>query len=155
MAAREPSVAGRLENWSKVISMVIAVAGVLIGIYEFQSQQRYNETHEFKLRIWEQRLSEYTKLSEISGKIIVCIDWRKNKAAQDSLSQKFHELYYSTLPMVQDTSVEKRLIDFNLALLDYNNEIETDEIILKKKQLHLMEALGVSIRNINHLIEDE
>lgn len=135
----------------KMMSTLLAIAGVIFGVYKFNSEQRQNETHVFKVRLWERKLDTYSLLSRVTGDIIVV---GKNHALFDSLVFEYSKLYFSSLPLVQDSLVEEKLIDFDLALTDYKNDIK-DLAYLKKKQYRLMQRLGISIQQLNEIIEQQ
>lgn len=137
-----------IDNATKIISSIITVGGFIWGIITFQTEQRVNETLEFRRKLWEKRLDTYNKLSEITGKLIV---YRNNEQAFDSLQERFDFLYYSSMVMVEDTLVEDRMISFSNAIKDYKEKRKT-EIHLKFKAIELMKEMSKSLKKKQELL---
>jgi hypothetical protein len=131
-----------LENSLKVLTALITAAGFIFGIITFQAQQKNIQTENFKMKLWEKKLNIYTDLSDIAGNIII---YRNDSLSLDSLIDKFDKIYYSSIILVQDDSVEASIRSYKDALSDYRQEIKSI-IYLKKHQVSLMHALGRSLK---------
>ncbi len=147
---KEPKSEDKIDLLAKVIPSLVAVAGVIVGVWQFHAKQQQEETLEFRRKLWEQRMNTYSRLSETTGAIII---YRNDATALDSLSKTFQRMYYAAMPMVQDEAVEQKLIDFNLALIDFL-EKKKDEQYLKSKQIQLMKELGVSLKRTSEILEE-
>ncbi len=146
-----PSSPNFIDIFSKLITALVAAGGFIWGIIKFQEEQRFNETHEFRIRLWEKKLQTYSKLVDVTGNIIIS---RNDSESLDSLENEFDLLYYSSMIMVEDENVESKMIHFKEALSDFRNEIKKEQY-LKRKQIHLIEAVKESLRAGQKLILDE
>lgn len=140
-----------IDSISKVVATLIAVGGFIWGIIEFQQRQLYNETHEFRRRLWENRLETYTRLQDVTGLIIVK---RNDSKALDSLQSEFDRLYYSAMIIVEDQRVEAKMVELSEALRDFKDGVKK-ESFLKKKQIELMRELSISLKRKQNLLFDE
>jgi len=140
-----------IDGISKILTALIAVGGFIWGIIEFQQRQLYNETYEFRYKLWEQKLKTYTELRNVSGDIIV---YRNDSKKLDSLQAVFDRLYYSAMIMVEDTAVEEKVIDYREALSDFRDDIKSENY-LKKKQIEMIRELSSSIKKRQKLLFDE
>lgn len=131
-----------LDSILKIISALIAAAGFVFGIVTFQAQQRNIQTESFKMKLWERKLSTYNELAEIAGNIVI---FRNDSLALDSLVDKFDKVYYSSLILVQDDSVEVKVRAYKEALADYRQGYKSI-LYLKKCQIYLMQAIGNSLK---------
>jgi len=131
-----------LESILKITSTIIAVGGLLLGIVTFKSQERYTQTQNFRIRLWERKLDVYTVLADIAGDIIV---YRNDSTALDSLQDKFDKIYYSSLILVQNDSVEAKIRIYKDGLSDYRQGIKSIHY-LKEKQIDLMRKIGIALK---------
>ncbi len=142
----------KIDQWSTIISTLLAIAGIIIGVWEFNYQQRVTQTQVFKQKIWEQKQETYSGMARITGQIIV---YRNDSVALDTIRVKYQNLYYSFMPMCEDVSVEKELIDFNTQFEMYQRyKNQTNELLLKKHQILLSKSLGISIKHIADVLMD-
>jgi hypothetical protein len=130
------------ENRLKLVSTFIAVAGFIFGIYTFKAQENVTQTQSFKMKLWEKKLDIYSSLANITGDIIIN---RNDSLALDSLQDKFDKIYYSSLIMVQNDSVEYKVRVYKDALSDYRQGIKSI-LFLKVKQIELIKSIGVALK---------
>jgi hypothetical protein len=130
------------ENAIKIIPTLIAVAGFIFGIYTFQAQQRTTQTQAFKIKLWDKKLEVYSQLVAVSGDIII---YRNDTTALDSLIDKFDKIYYSSLILVQNDSVEHNVRLYKDALADFREGIKSI-LFLKEKQINLMRKIGEALK---------
>lgn len=140
-----------IESISMIIASLVAAGGFVWGIIEFQQRQFFNETHEFRRKIWERKLETYTELQNISGNIII---YRNKPEILDSLLVEFEHLYYSAMIMVEDSLVESKVIAYREALNDFKEGIKGEQF-LKKKQIEMMRELSSSLKRKQKLLFDE
>ncbi|THH34347.1 hypothetical protein [Neolewinella litorea] len=136
---------------SKIVAALIAAGGFIWGIIEFQQRQFFNETHEFRWRLWEERLKVYTDLQQVSADIII---FRNDSIALDSLEEKLDRLYYSALVVVEDPEVEAKVIEYRESLNDFRQGIK-DSHFLKRKQIDMMKGLSASLKKRQQLLFDD
>ena len=143
-----------IDSFSKIVASLVAAGGFVWGVVEFQQRQFFNETHEFRRRLWERKLETYTNLQNISGNIII---HRNNPELLDSLQVEFDRLYYSEMLMVEDSLVEAKVIGYREALNDFIEGVkgEKGEHFLKKKQIEMMRELSTSLKRKQELLFDE
>lgn len=140
-----------LEIGTKIVTAVVALGGLIWGIVEFQKNQEFNETHELRKKLWDERFETYAKVQAVTGMIIV----KKNDPkALDSLKNEFDLLYYSTMVTVEDSTVEDKMIEFANAFDDFRQGIKKDSF-LKKKQIELMRAIANSQKKNQDLLTNE
>ncbi len=147
----KPSIWNYVDSISKIVAALVASGGFVWGIIEFQQRQLFNETHEYRRRLWEKRLETYTKLQEVTGMIIVK---RNDSKALDTLENRFDQLYYSSMIMAEDTLVEAKMVELAEAIRDFRAGIKKDAY-LKKKQIELMRELSISQKKRQKLLFDE
>jgi len=143
-----------MESILKIVSTLIAVSGFIFGIFTFQTQQRTTQTQNFKMKLWERKLEVYNQLAGITGDIII---YRNDSLALDSLADKFDKIYYSSLILVQNDSVEAKVRVYKDALADYRQNIKSI-LYLKEKQVALMkktnlEEASVSVDSMKTIFE--
>ena len=131
-----------LDSILKITSSLIAAAGFVFGIVTFQTQQKNIQTESFKMKLWERKLSTYNELADIAGNIVI---FRSDSLALDSLVDKFDKVYYSSLILVQDDSVEVKVRAYKEALADYRQGYKSI-LYLKKSQIYLMQAISNSLK---------
>jgi hypothetical protein len=139
----------RYELILKALAPVLTVAGILLGVWEFQAGERnqrerdlrsiaIQDSLEFKRKIWEQQLSVYRDLSNTIGQIASST----NTAAFGTAAAKFEEMYWGAAVFTEDREVEQSLHKVHLALRDFR------EGRLQADQLRLVAASAVeTLRN--------
>ncbi len=164
-----------LAQLSSIITTILAIVGTIVGIWEFNYQQRVTQTQIFKQKIWELRQSVYTNIAKATGEIIV---FRNDKKALDSIKIKYQNLYYSFMPMCEDATVEDSLIAFNVQFEIYlkqmdakkqmadsllkkpnanierllQNISEKQGDLLKHAQIGFVKSLGVSMKHVEDVL---
>jgi hypothetical protein len=131
-----------IDNMLKIVTALITAGGFIFGIITFQAQQKNIQTENFKMKLWEKKLDIYTSLSDIAGNIII---FRNDSLALDSLIEKFDKIYYSSIILVQDDSVEANIRTYKDALSDYRQGFKSI-LYLKEHQVCLMRAIGQSLK---------
>jgi hypothetical protein len=128
----------------KILTPIITIAGLLIGIWQFNVEQADKDKLEFKRRVWEKQLDAYTNIATITSKIVT----ENNKIAKDSLSREFEQLYWGKLPLFDDNSIQLSLKQFHDLLNDEENNIKdmNDEYILKEAAYRLIKNCQASLR---------
>lgn len=118
---------GKLIQW---LPILISVATVLIGIFEFNSQQRANiELEYFKLKAndstnfsnkqWEHKSEIYVQISQIVGNII---SFQKDERIDTAQIKKFSKIYYGESILVEDSIVNVAMTHFKRSIDDYNRK---------------------------------
>ena len=130
------------------VGMVVTAATVLISVFVGLYQFKEGELNKIKLenqlllqkdkiafqrQLWLERLSTYRKVAETAGAIIA--NAGDAKKAADSIAQ-FTSIYWGTMIFVQDKTVEEPMIEFAIALRDYEKGWRSlDELKLKANSL--------------------
>lgn len=122
-----------VDNIVKLLTPLIAILGLLVGIWQFNQQQTVNDKMEFKRKIWEKQLDAYSEIADLTSRLVTA----KKDQKIDSLSQRFEQLYWGKLPLFEDTVVQRSLKDFYDALHDYTGGVtDVDNPDLLKKQAY-------------------
>lgn len=128
----------------KIIAPILTVIGLLVGIWQFtkgqaaQLEREYkllaeNDRLEFKHRMWEKQLDVYTKISNVVGRIAAG-NQQKGELQKDI--DQFYNLYWGDMIYVEDSAVEKAMIEFHVEIQDYLKGIGTkDRLKIRAKQL--------------------
>jgi hypothetical protein len=134
-----------LDYFVKLITPLITIFGLLIGIWQFNRQQSFNEKLEFKRKMWEKQLDAYTQISDNVSKIII----ENDRNRLDSLSRKYEELYWGKLPLFTDKNVHYSMKEFREILQDHLNGIKNlnDGNLLKKSGYKLINNCQKSIHD--------
>jgi len=136
---------GKAELWIKLFTPVITIAGILIGIWQFNEGQKTlqekalaQREHELqKLMIGNQfealarfkeiQAEKYKEATEIISKIIYT-DSYQSQEFNDSL-ERFWQLYYVELSAVEDLQVEQAMVQLgnHIRELQKQNFIDLSE----------------------------
>jgi hypothetical protein len=109
-----------------VFATLTTVAGILVGIQQFNSGQRHNtvlqnsllvekDRIEFKRRLWLERLNVYRAVAESAGKVVARLD---DPEKLKEAAREFLALYWGAMILVEEKPVERAMIDFMLELRD-------------------------------------
>lgn len=126
------------------VTAITVLVGVFFGLYQFKEgeinkvkleNQLLTQKDEiaFQRQLWLERLATYRKVAEAAGAIIANANDSKKMA--DNVAQ-FTSLYWGTMIFVEDKSVEQTMIDFSIAIKDYEKGWRTlDELKIKANSL--------------------
>ena len=130
--------------WLGIVAPVLTVAGLLVGVWQFNRGEE-NKTHleynliakkdrvEFQRKLWLDRVSTYRSVAEIVGRI----------AAHSTKDPKFQELresfegaYWGLMILVEDKNVEKAMIQFHDEIDDFQKgRSDADRVKQRADQL--------------------
>jgi len=108
-------------------NILLAIAGLLVGIWQFnkgeidKTQQEYKSLQEkdridFKRKLWLERLEAYRATADEVGKISA----HGNLDARfDSELQSFQAAYWGRMILFEDPEVERAMADFNAVAQDF------------------------------------
>jgi|GEM_PF-7126114 len=133
----------KTEVIARIVGIVTTVAGIIIGVWQFNSGQRQNEKMEFKRRMLEKEINTYENLAKVTGEILVHAN---DSMKMDSLRLEFDRLYYTSMVMTETDSVSYLMIKTRNELLDYQNH-ESNIKRVKQRIIHLMDACKASLRD--------
>jgi hypothetical protein len=134
-----------LDTIVKVVGLIISVATVFIGIWEFNRQERTTNTIEFKRKIWEKKLDAYMQLDSLTSLIA-------NETVDTLLNREIRQLdllYWGKLPLFDDPTVEEAVKDFRNKAKDKQEHIEDifNPNILKISAYTVVKSCQKSINN--------
>ncbi|MBO0360708.1 hypothetical protein J0X19_22295 [Hymenobacter sp. BT186] len=154
----EPSSFNWSEQLGKLAAPALTAAGLLIGVWQYQDQQAYNEALEFKRTMWSKRLAAYEEISMVAAQLVTAFPSEvplvagipptaqpRENTQFDSLSRRFYVLYWGKLPLVDDSKVSSALKQFNDELKSVELG-ESNEIILKQKGYFLVKTCQNSLQ---------
>lgn len=153
-----------------ILGPIITVAGVLVGVWEFnagederrKSEQaaRLDQIHlemrkddlEYRRLLRQQQLQTYTTISTLVGKIAAT----PAGPARQNAAQAFEAAYWGAMVMVEDPAVQQAMRDFHDELHDETAGLSHDPDRLKVRADLLAEACRKSLQaNTNAAPEDK
>ena len=141
------------ELYLKFISLVLTLANVSIGFWQYLDEQSFQYEIEFKRKMWQKQLDGYTEICKYSGLIANRpeVDFEENV-------NHFGSLYWGEMLLIEDTEVRDAMKDFYMAIHDYHPEDQDTHFRLKYKAKALADACRASSKESwlsNKLIEKE
>jgi hypothetical protein len=141
----------RLDMLLKFLPLLITVAGLGIGIWQYKDQQAFSSSQEFQRATWSKQVAAYEELGEVAAQIVTSYQNRDSAEFAQSITD-FNLLYWGKLPLVMDKQVEEELKAFydecNLAKkIGVHYQRKEDAIPLKIRGLTLMQACQKSSHN--------
>ncbi len=138
--------------WLAVLGPVLTVAGLLVGVWQFNAGERNRvelenqllrekDTIEFKRKLWLDRVATYRSIAELAGGIAASDKKDKEFAV---LVQKFRASYWGLMILVEDPAVTKQMVNFWADIHNFE-EGWTDANSLKVRAQQLGEACRASI----------
>jgi hypothetical protein len=136
----------RKRNWDVglgIVAPLVTVATVLVGVWQFtagernrvrleQSLVQKKDDLDFARRLWLERMKQYRAVAELAGKIVANLEEDKKK----ELMREFDAAYYGAMILVEDRDVEKAMVDFRVALKDFDEGwIGVDRLKLRADEL--------------------
>jgi hypothetical protein len=106
-------------NWDlifKIIGAVVAVGGLVFGIYQFQSQKDNGNSEKEKM-LREQKVELYRKATEIAASFPQASDPKEAEAKK----KEFWSIYYGQLSIVEDENVKNAMMKYGGALKAWEN----------------------------------
>lgn len=112
---------GSKETWDvvlKVSGTIATAAGIVIGVWQYNSKAAEEKEMEFKRTMYTKKLAAYEKVGQcVANLLLIHHDDQQyietaDVPAFDSCEKVFRELYWGAMPLVQDTSVERMMIRF-------------------------------------------
>ena len=135
----------------KVIAPILTVAGILVGIRQFNQEQQNirlrevqtlgrNDALEFKRKIWERQNTAYIEIAKAVGKVIAVVD---QPAKFGEAAQNYEELYRGVAILNDDNAVAELMIQFRAELVDFKKK-QSSVDRLKVRADALVKALQAS-----------
>jgi hypothetical protein len=122
----------------------VAVAGILIGLWQFNVGEQHRADIEFHRQLFLARLSTYQSIAAISGEIAAATDRKRIRR----LAASFDARYWGLMVLVEDKGVATAMREFHEELHDYLYEPAwTNDERLKQKALAVAQACRASIEN--------
>lgn len=114
---------GKIIRYIPIITVLLAVAGFLFGIYQFNNQQKEQARQqeeqskrdyqarekEFKKVLWEKQLALYLDISKTTAQVAAASDEAERKKLYKELSSHFH----GDLIVVADREVMESVLEFD------------------------------------------
>jgi len=148
--------------WLGVLAPVITVAGILVGVYQFNTGERnrvYLENEllikkdeiDFRRKLWLEKLDTYRSIVTLAGKVVSTTDAEPfDGKSFDMLLSQFRAAYWGQGVFVEDPDVATAMVDFREAAESYRSGWSgsgqsRDNKPLKIKADRLAEACKASI----------
>jgi hypothetical protein len=126
--------------WLGIVAPILTVAGILIGVWQFNVGEARKAEYEHASKLWLQRVDTYTSVAKLAGKIASAPDEASFKHAVDD----FMSNYWGDMILVEDPPVEKAMVDFRIEVQDYLQQRSSQDR-LKIRADALMNAFKASI----------
>ena len=136
--------------WLGVAAPLVTVAGILVGVWQFNAGEANKTTIEFQRQLWMERLTAYRSIAELAGKIVAHAD---DKSLND-LAQQFTSAYWGNMIFVEDKQVEQAMIDFNVEVIEFQGGFSkvdrlkrrADELIkLRRRRAISLLSCGIGV----------
>jgi hypothetical protein len=101
--------------WLGILAPLLTVAGILIGVWQFNVGESRKAEYEHASKLWLQRVDTYTSVAKLAGRIASAPDDTSFKQAVND----FMSAYWGDMILVEDTAVEQAMIDFRIEVQDY------------------------------------
>ena len=140
---------------SGIVKTLLAIAGLLVGIWQFnageinKTKQEYKSLRdkdriEFRRSLWRERLEAYRATADEVGKISATSNQHENFDAFDAEVKGFEGAYWGRMILVEDPKVAGAMQEFRDATHDFRTGfINADD--LKRKANRLIVALKTSV----------
>lgn len=111
----DEAVKRRWEVWLGIVGPILTVSGILVGVWQFNVGEARKAAYEHASKLWLQRVETYTSVAKLAGKIAVHSDDQSFSKAVD----EFMSAYWGDMILVEDSNVEKAMIDFRKEVEDF------------------------------------
>lgn len=130
----------RWEVWLGIVGPLLTVAGILIGVWQFNVGEARKAAYEHASKLWLLRLETYTSVAKLAGKIATASDDQSFSKAVD----EFMSAYWGDMILVEDRNVEEAMLNFRIEVEDFRYG-RSGQDRLKIRADTLMKAFKVSI----------
>ncbi len=126
------------------INALVPIAVLVIGVCQFQKQQHFNKTIDFKRDLWNKKLESYTEIGELVGKIVS----EKEIKQFHALKKEFEAQYWGKMILFEDPQVESSMKSFKKEVEDkYNNIVdESNPFRLEQSAQNLIDSCKKSLK---------
>ena len=135
-----------------MVAPILTVLGILVGVWQFNSGEDHRrieaekaedlrDSLEFRRRLWQQKLDTYQKVTELAGRIAATSGADQTKAYTD-----FRTAYWGAMVLVEDSSVEQAMIQFDQEYRDSASGWNKDQSRLMKRADALAKACRQSLQ---------
>ena len=149
---KAPADAGKSTDYTKAVAPLLTVLGIMVGAWQFTSQMSHESKMEFSRSMYTKKLQAYEQVGKAVGDLLVVphderlwID-AEDTLAFDSCLERFRTCYWGVLPLVEDSTVEKAMIEFKNMARFYRRG-ENDYHDLAREGMSLMNACNLSLEN--------
>ncbi|MBB4189286.1 hypothetical protein GGE07_005968 [Sinorhizobium terangae] len=124
----------------KIVGPLLTVAGILVGVWQFNIGEERKAIYEHASALWLKRLDTYSDVAKLAGSIAAAPG---GQPAQSDINA-FLAAYWGDMILVEDTEVERTMIAFRTEIEDFKRgRSNTDR--LKQRADHLMKSLRQSL----------
>ena len=127
-----------------IIAPILTVIGLLVGVWQFNKGEENKTRLEYQLlaqkdkldferKLWLERLGTYKSIAEQAGNIATTDETDKTFKG---LGQAYDASYWGMMIFVEDSDVEKAMIDFHVEVVDYEKgQSDGDKLKLRANEL--------------------
>lgn len=150
------SLGAKIAQYNPVVTVLIAVIGVVLSVQQYSEQQRFNRDQmqdqsnrdfaareqESKKRYWEEQNQIYKEACDAAAIIAAGNSLEEIKGER----KKFWRLYWGIMSLVENRSVEGAMVDFGRALDEWElTGVKRDDIA--KRALTIAHCCRKSLQN--------
>jgi hypothetical protein len=132
-----------------ILAQVLAVLGVVWGIWKFTSEQTHqteqtirSNSIEFERSLWKEQLTAYAKIADVVGRIAASVD--DPVRLKEAITQ-FRTEYWGAMVLAEDEAVEAAMIAFNQEVADFQSGWSSADR-LRVRAVRLLETCRQSSR---------
>jgi len=129
-----------IKVWLDCFAKLTLVVAAIYAVWQYSD----TKTKEYQSPIWDVQIKTYAELSRIVSRLtneFDTLEWEKDK-------RRFYELYWGEMILVEDSEVEKAMVEFGNRLYDFDQLKET------KQMQESMIELRKYAHNVSYALRD-
>lgn len=127
---------------TNVITALLTVIGIFIGVVKFNTQQKENETLEFRREMWKIKSQSYSQVCEAAGTLASNFS---SDTAFIHARERFESFYWGTLVINSDDGVNAAMLEIHTTLQNINREDSNFYIRLPIQVSNLVDSCNRSL----------
>ena len=133
----------RWANLPALVGPVLTVAGILVGIWQFNAGETNRNSAEFRRTFWLQKVEAYQSIARVTGDVVAAYETESDD--REEVFRRFLSAYWGAMILVEDAEVEAAMKRFYLELRDVRSGWSTETNELKVAADSLIKACRASM----------
>lgn len=124
----------------RIVAPMIAIAGILVGLWQFMTEESRRAELDFERRLWLQELEAYRTLAADIGAIVSALSDDEKIVDEDQFAagtQRFRAAFWGYLLLLDQPDVEREIIEFHNELRDFSHGW-SNSLLLKRQATSLL-----------------